>query len=199
MLMDGNRRFVTGTPEHPGQDAARRTELAASQHPFAVVLGCSDSRLAAEILFDRGLGDLFVVRTAGQVLGPEVLGSVEYGVEVLGCPLIVVLGHEGCGAIAAATAALDGGPIPGGYIGDLVERVTASVLAARAAGHVESGDVLSAHVSRTVELLLNRSQVIRRQVDAGRLGVVGLRYRLADGTVAGVRGATALHQAHRRR
>ncbi|MFI1769676.1 carbonic anhydrase, partial [Streptomyces sp. NPDC020800] len=98
LLLAGNQRFVTGTPEHPNQDSTRRAEIAPSQQPFAVLFGCSDSRLAAEIIFDRGLGDLFVVRTAGHVMGPEVLGSIEYGVDVLGCPLVVVLGHDSCGA-----------------------------------------------------------------------------------------------------
>ncbi|MBA3490342.1 MAG: carbonic anhydrase, partial [Longispora sp.] len=101
MLLAGNQRFIEGTRLHPHQDADRRAGIAPAQHPFAVVLGCADSRLAAEIIFDRGLGDLFVVRTAGHVLGPEVLGSIEYGVEILGAPLIAVLGHDSCGAIAA--------------------------------------------------------------------------------------------------
>ncbi|GAA1992911.1 hypothetical protein GCM10009754_85030 [Amycolatopsis minnesotensis] len=85
-LMAGNERFVASTPEHPNQHAARRAETAPGQRPFAVLFGCSDSRLEAEIIFDRGLGDLFVVRTAGHVAGPEVLGSIEYGVSVLDCP-----------------------------------------------------------------------------------------------------------------
>src|SRR5690606_21414122 len=109
LLLAGNQRFVAGVPEHPNQDAARRAEVAPSQRPFAVLFGCSDSRLAAEIIFDRGLGDLFVVRTAGHVMGPEVIGSIEFGVDVLECPLVVVLGHEGCGAVAAACAALENG------------------------------------------------------------------------------------------
>lgn len=183
LLLAGNQRFVAGESEHPNQDAARRAVLAESQRPFAVLLGCSDSRLAAEILFDRGLGDLFVVRTAGQVLGAEVLGSIEYGVDVLGCRLIVVLGHEGCGAVAAATDVLDGGTVPGGYVRDLVEHVAPSVLTARAAGHRAPDEVLAEHVSRTVDLLLERSRSLGRQVDAGTIGVVGLRYQLADGTV----------------
>ncbi|MFE5549268.1 carbonic anhydrase, partial [Streptomyces sp. NPDC056534] len=105
-LLAGNTRFVSGAPQHPNQDAARRTELAPGQDPFAVILGCSDSRLAAEIIFDQGLGDLFVVRTAGHVLGTEVLGSVEYATSVLGARLVVVLGHDSCGAVAAARAAV---------------------------------------------------------------------------------------------
>src|SRR5882757_11398177 len=112
LLLAGNRRFVLGRREHPNQDAARRTETAPGQRPFAVLFGCSDSRLAAEIIFDRGLGDLFVVRTAGHVIGPEVLGSIEYGVTVLGTPLIAVLGHDTCGAVGAAMRAVHDGALP---------------------------------------------------------------------------------------
>ncbi|MEU7481692.1 carbonic anhydrase [Lentzea sp. NPDC042327] len=182
LLLSGNHRFVAGTPEHPNQDATRRTEIAPAQRPFAVLFGCSDSRLAAEIIFDRGLGDLFVVRTAGHVVGAEVIGSVEYGVDVLDCPLVVVLGHDACGAVAAACAALDEGAVPAGYIRDVVERVTPSVLAARAAGRVEADEVLAEHVSRTVDLLLDRSRLLADRVATGKAAVVGLCYRLADGS-----------------
>ncbi|GHG94717.1 carbonic anhydrase [Streptomyces rubradiris] len=182
LLMAGNQRFVAGSPEHPNQDATRRTEIAPSQRPFAVLFGCSDSRLAAEIIFDRGLGDLFVVRTAGHVAGAEVLGSIEYGVSVLDAPLVVVLGHDSCGAIAAARAAADGGEVPGGFVRDVVERVTPSVLAARAAGRDQADEILAGHIENTVDLLLERSRVLAERVAAGRLGVVGLSYRLADGS-----------------
>ncbi|MGY1584603.1 carbonic anhydrase [Streptomyces sp. MN13] len=182
LLLAGNRRFVSGTPEHPNQDATRRTEIAPSQQPFAVLFGCSDSRLAAEIIFDRGLGDLFVVRTAGHVAGAEALGSIEYGVSVLDAPLVVVLGHDSCGAIAAACAAADGGTVPGGFVRDVVERVTPSVLAARAAGRGTAEEILAEHIEHTVDLLLERSRVLAERVAAGRLGVVGLSYRLADGS-----------------
>ncbi|MFB9688679.1 carbonic anhydrase [Amycolatopsis plumensis] len=181
LLLAGNRRFVAGAPEHPNQDAARRAEVTPGQRPFAVLFGCSDSRLAAEIIFDRGLGDLFVVRTAGHVAGSEVLGSIEYGVAVLDCPLVVVLGHDSCGAVGAASAALEDGVTPGGYIRDVVERVTPSVLAARAAGRAEPDEILAEHVRRTVDLLLERSRVLADRVDAGQAAVVGLCYRLADG------------------
>lgn len=181
LLLAGNRRFVAGAPEHPNQDTARRTEIAPGQSPFGVLFGCSDSRLAAEIIFDRGLGDLFVVRTAGHVMGPEVLGSIEYGVQVLDCPLVVVLGHDSCGAVAAACAALEEGMTPTGYVRDVVERVTPSVLAARAAGHVETDEILAEHIRQTVDLLLDRSRVLAERVGAGRAAVVGLCYRLADG------------------
>ncbi|MEV7729079.1 carbonic anhydrase [Streptomyces sp. NPDC087917] len=181
-LLTGNRRFVAGLPLHPNQDAARRAELTPAQQPFAVLLGCSDSRLAAEIIFDQGLGDLFVVRTAGHVLGPEVLGSIEYGTSVLDCRLVVVLGHDSCGAVAAARAAVeDGLPAPG-YVRDVVERVTPSVLAARAAGLTEDSDFIDAHIEHTVNLLLDRSRLLADQVASGHTGIVGLAYRLADGS-----------------
>ncbi|MGW7465456.1 carbonic anhydrase [Streptomyces xantholiticus] len=182
MLLAGNQRFVAGSPEHPNQDAARRSEVAPGQSPFAVLFGCSDSRLAAELIFDRGLGDLFVVRTAGHVMGPEVLGSIEYGVGVLGCPLVVVLGHDSCGAVAATRAAVADGTTADGYVRDVIERVTPSVLASRAAGHTEDADFIAEHVRHTVDLLLDRSRTLAEAVAAGRAAAVGLSYRLVDGT-----------------
>ncbi|MER5402938.1 carbonic anhydrase [Streptomyces sp. NPDC002599] len=182
LLMAGNQRFVSGTPEHPNQDATRRAKIAPSQQPFAVLFGCSDSRLAAEIIFDRGLGDLFVVRTAGHVAGTEVLGSIEFGVSVLNAPLVVVLGHDSCGAVAAACSTLETGQTPGGFVRDVVERVTPSVLAARAAGHDTAEEILAEHIEHTVDLLLERSRVLADAVAASRLAVVGLSYRLSDGS-----------------
>ncbi|QHA10027.1 carbonic anhydrase [Streptomyces broussonetiae] len=135
-----------------------------------------------EIIFDRGLGDLFVVRTAGHVMGPEVLGSIEFGVDVLGCPLVVVLGHDSCGAVGAACAALEDGMTPAGYVRDVVERVAPSVLAARAAGRVEPQEVLAKHIRHTVDLLLDRSRVLAEKVAVDQAAVVGLCYRLADGS-----------------
>jgi carbonic anhydrase len=182
MLLAGNQRFVSGTPEHPNQDAARRSEIAPAQNPFAVLFGCSDSRLAAEIIFDQGLGDLFVVRTAGHVTGPEVLGSIEYGTSVLNCPLVVVLGHDSCGAVAATCAAVEDGVTAPGYVRDVIERVTPSVLAARSAGLTQDRDIIAEHTRHTVDLLLDRSRVLADQVKAGQTAVVGLSYRLADGS-----------------
>lgn len=182
MLLAGNQRFVSGTPEHPNQDAARRSEIAPAQNPFAVLFGCSDSRLAAEIIFDQGLGDLFVVRTAGHITGPEVLGSIEYGASVLNCPLVVVLGHDSCGAVVATRAAVEDGVTAPGYVRDVIERVTPSVLAARAAGLTQDSDIIAEHTRHTVDLLLDRSRVLADQVKAGQTAVVGLSYRLADGS-----------------
>ncbi|MFI6024887.1 carbonic anhydrase [Amycolatopsis magusensis] len=181
MLLDGNRRFVDGTREHPHQDADYRAAIAPAQHPFAVLFGCSDSRLAAEIIFDRGLGDLFVVRTAGHVLGPEVLGSIEYGVEVLGAPLVAVLGHDSCGAIAAAQQAMVSGSRPTGFTRDVVERVMLSVLAARD-GLADGDTAVEEHTRYTVDLLVDRSHAIAKRVADGTCAVAGLTYRLGEGS-----------------
>ena len=108
-LNEGNERFVAGKPEHPSQSIEHRASLADGQKPTAVVFGCADSRVAAEIIFDQGLGDMFVVRTAGHVIDSAVLGSIEYAVTVLNVPLIVVLGHDSCGAVKATLSALDDG------------------------------------------------------------------------------------------
>jgi carbonic anhydrase len=182
VLLEGNRRFIVGDRLHPNQDADRRTALAPGQNPFAVLFGCADSRLAAEIIFDRGLGDLFVVRTAGNVIGPEVLGSIEYGVEVLGAPLIAVLGHDSCGAVAATLAAMVDGVTPTGFMRDVVERVMLSVLAAQN-GLTDSDAAAEEHVRYTVGLLVDRSNAIARRVADGSCAVVGLSYRLAEGSV----------------
>ncbi|OAA19603.1 carbonic anhydrase [Frankia sp. EI5c] len=184
VLKEGNARFVRGERLHPNQDADRRSAVAPRQHPFAVLFGCSDSRLAAEIIFDRGLGDLFVVRTAGHVAGPEVLGSIEYGVSVLGAPLVVVLGHDSCGAVIAASEADRDGTAPAGYIGDVVERVMPSILSARAAGHTDVDEFVRTHIQRTVDGLVGRSALLAAEIAAGRCAVVGLSYRLADGSVS---------------
>ncbi|MEV5515679.1 carbonic anhydrase [Streptomyces flaveolus] len=183
LLLSGNQRFIDGVPEHPNQDAARRTGTVTAQHPYAVLLGCSDSRLAAEIIFDQGLGDLFVVRTAGHAVGAEVLGSVEYGTSVLGCPLVVVLGHDACGAVAATRAAVENGTTAQGYVRDVIERVTPSVLAARAAGVSSDDGFVDTHVRYTVDVIMERSRELADQVDSGRTAVVGLSYRLAEGSV----------------
>lgn len=182
-LLDGNRRFVAGAPEHPNQDAARRSQTIAQQRPFAVCFGCSDSRLAAEIIFDRGLGDLFVVRTAGHVLGPETLGSIEYGVSVLGVPLVVVLGHDQCGAVSAAATALRTGQTPAGHLGAVVDGVAPSLQAAFSAGLTSLDRAGELHVQRTAKLIADRSPLVSQAVAAGRCRVVGLWYRLEAGEV----------------
>lgn len=182
-LEDGNDRFVLGRQARHDSGPARRTELSRGQAPRAVVFGCSDSRIAAEIIFDQGLGDVFVVRTAGHVVDTGVLGSVEYGVAVLGVPLVVVLGHDSCGAVEATLEAVEQGVLPGGYLRDIVERVTPSLLTARRNGAASVEDVEVEHVRHTARLLVDRSAVLADAVAAGTCAVVGAAYRLAAGRV----------------
>lgn len=120
--------------------------------------------------------------TAGHVMGPEVLGSIEYGVDLLDCPLVIVLGHDSCGAVGAAYAVLENGAVPAGYVRDVVERVTPSVPAARAAGRVRPEQIIAEHVRNTTDLLLSRSRVLAEKVAAGQTAVVGPRCHLADGS-----------------
>ncbi|MFF1814141.1 carbonic anhydrase [Streptomyces sp. NPDC058251] len=131
-LLAGNRRYAAGHPRHPHEGRTRRHALAAEQHPFAVVVGCVDSRVPPELVFDQGLGDLLCIRTAGQVLDEAVLGSIQYGVEVLHIPLVLVLGHERCGAVAATLAYLrDGTPVPG-HLRLLVDEIAPAAWRTRA-------------------------------------------------------------------
>ena len=180
-LLDGNARFVAGKVEHPNQDAERREAAANTQRPFAVLFGCSDSRVAAEIIFDRGLGDLFVVRTAGHLVGAEVLASVEYGVAVLGTPLVVVLSHDSCGAVAAALQAHDSGVTPPGHLRRIVERLTPEILLARARGVRDPDEVARLHGRATAQELLEESALVRERVESGLCGIAVLAYRLVDG------------------
>jgi len=184
-LRDGNDRFVRGEMQHPSQSVDRRTEVSEGQDPFAVLFGCSDSRVAAEIIFDRGLGDLFVVRTAGHVLDTTVIGSIEYGVELLGTPLIVVLGHDSCGAVAAATTALHQGDLPPGFVRTVVDRVIPSIVGlvggTENLADLDAADLGREHVRQTVRMLQGYSKSLAQAVEEGRCAIVGLEYALTDG------------------
>lgn len=191
-MLEGNRRFVGGTPEHPHQDVARRNEIAISQTPRAALFGCSDSRLAAEIIFDMGLGDLFVVRNAGQVTGESIMGSLEYAVAVLRVPLIVVLGHDECGAVRAAIDSfdVDRPPLPPliwRQVSPIVPAVRAEVHESAYLGvtyqNVNAELVGRRHLRQTVTSILHSSELISDAVASGRLGVVGANYRLSEGSV----------------
>ncbi|KUH74228.1 carbonic anhydrase [Mycolicibacterium novocastrense] len=183
-LKEGNERFVAGKPLHPSQGIEHRASLATSQTPTAVVFGCGDSRVAAELIFDQGLGDMFVVRTAGHVIDSAVLGSIEYAVAVLDVPLVVVLGHDSCGAVKATLGALDEGVVPGGYVRDIVERVMPSILLGRRDGLTRVDEFEARHVSETGAQLLARSTTVSERVASGDLAIVGVTYHLADGRVA---------------
>ncbi len=188
MLRAGNRRFVTSSSSHPNQDAFHRSKLATAQYPYAVIFGCSDSRLAAEIIFDVGLGDIFVVRTAGQVIDDAVLGSLEYSVGVLKTPLIVVLGHDSCGAVTAAVEAFHSGQMPRGFVRDLVERITPSVISARRQGIKDVNGAVREHVIQTAERLADSSKVISDALENGSLAIAGVTYSLAEGEASLVSG-----------
>jgi carbonic anhydrase len=177
----GNERFVDGEPRHPRQDVDRRAELASGQAPHAALFGCSDSRLAAEIIFDKGLGDLFVVRNAGQVISDSVVGSLEYAVAVLGVPLILVLGHDACGAVQAAIdqAGPDAPALPA-HIRNLIAPIAPAV--DRVPSH-DPSEVGREHLRDTVAELLKESELISDAVAAGTLAVVGANYRLSEGRV----------------
>ncbi|WP_102141678.1 carbonic anhydrase [Mycobacterium hubeiense] len=182
-LKEGNDRFVAGEPQHPSQGIADRARLASGQKPTAVLFGCADSRVAAEIIFDQGLGDMFVVRTAGHVIDSAVLGSIEYAITVLDVPLIVVLGHDSCGAVKATIDALDDNVVPSGYVRDIVERVTPSILLGRNSGLTRVDEFEARHVNETVAQLRTRSVPVAQGIASGTLAVVGATYHLADGRV----------------
>lgn len=185
-LREGNARFVTGRREHPNQDVDRRAQLTAGQDPFAIVFGCSDSRVAAEIIFDRGLGDLFVVRTAGHVVDAGVLGSIEFGVTILGVPLIVVLGHDHCGAVLATLQAHATGIMPQGFVRDIVERVSPSLITAGPAGAALSDEkaldrLIDEHIRHTCTFIDERSRAVAERVAAKKCAIVGVSYHLDEG------------------
>ena len=183
-MLDGNHRFVSGELAHPRQDIDRREALAQKQTPFAALFGCADSRLSAEIIFDVGLGDFFVVRNAGQVIGETILGSLEYAVEVLGVPIILVLGHDECGAIRATIDDVEGKMNANGtFIHKLVDQIRPTVLAANAQGKHEIDDVTELHVQDTINEMLTSSSLIAEAVKSGKLAVVGANYKLTLGEI----------------
>lgn len=185
-LYAGNRRFVTGTRTHPNQDAEHRAALAGAQTPFAVVFGCSDSRLAAEIIFDRGLGDLFVVRTAGHTVGSEVVGSIEYAVTILRTPLVVVLGHSSCGAVTAARDAYAAGATPVGQLRAIVDAIVPSVRLAAARRVDDVDTIVDLHIRHTVDRLRGECAPLAAAEATGRCALVGMSYQLTAGAVRAV-------------
>ncbi|WP_328829695.1 carbonic anhydrase [Streptomyces sp. NBC_00252] len=146
-LLDGNRRYATDHSRHPDESRRLRRRLAAAQHPFAVIVGCIDSRVPPELVFDQGLGDLLCIRTAGEVLDEAVLASIQYGVEELRIPLVMVLGHERCGAVAATLAHLEtGAPVPG-HLALLVDEITPAARRTRALPGDWAEHTMTAHTA----------------------------------------------------
>ena len=179
-LVEGNARFVSGQTQHPRQNAERRTELAASQHPFAIILGCADSRTGPEILFDQGLGDLFVAREAGNVVDDHTIGSIEYAVEHLHVPLIVVMGHKRCGAVAAARDIVTAKGHAEGHIESVVAAIRPAV-EATAGQDVEA--TCKANVRNVVLALRTSEPLLRHMIDGDQVRAVGAYYDLDTGAV----------------
>jgi carbonic anhydrase len=188
VMLAGNARFRAGEPLHPHGSPGRRRELVAGQHPVAAFFGCIDSRVPGEVVLDQGLGDVLTVRTAAHVLDSAALGSLEYGVHELGVPLIMVVGHERCGAVMAAIEVLEGGLQVPDAIRSLVEALRPAVEATRPIDDeaARTDAAVRWHTRRTVTELLDRSPVVSRAVALGGLGVVGARYDLESGEITPV-------------
>lgn len=182
-LLAGNARFAKGGVSHPNQGSARRAEVAKGQKPFAIVVGCSDSRTSPEIVFDQGLGDVFVTRLAGSIVDDAALGSIEYGVDHLGSSVIVVLGHERCGAVDAA---MKGGKAPG-KIGSVVKPILPAVNAVKKSATPTLDAAIDENARRTAASLTARSRILSDRVNAGTLKIVAARYDLDSGRVTLVR------------
>lgn len=178
-LLAGNQRFIQHQSQYPHQSAVRLQEVAQAQHPFATILSCADSRVPAEIIFDQGIGDLFDVRIAGNIATPEAVGSIEYAVALLGTPLLMVLGHERCGAVTAAVqkAALLG------EIGSFVKAIKPAVEKVKSLPGDAVENAVVANVQYQIECL-QRSQLLTEQLKLGKLKIVGGRYDLDTGKVS---------------
>ncbi|MFA6009789.1 MAG: carbonic anhydrase [Desulfobacteraceae bacterium] len=179
MMIEGNKRYVADKATHKHQDSTRRMDVTGGQHPFAVVISCSDSRVPPEIIFDQGIGDLFVIRLAGNIVDDAALGSIEYAIEHLGTKYIMVLGHESCGAVKAT---VDGGEAPG-HIGCIVKAIKPAIdsVRGRTADLPEVG--MRANVAMTVQMLKTADPFLKPLFEKGELMIVGARYDLDDGRV----------------
>ncbi|GAA1894500.1 carbonic anhydrase [Asanoa iriomotensis] len=182
-VLAGNARFRSGHPRHPHQTIADVHRLAAGQDPFVIVLGCADSRVSPEVLFDQGLGDIFDNRVAGNIVDEVVTGSIEYAVAEFAPPLLVVLGHERCGAVAATVESIESGTTPPGSIAAVVDALRPAVEPVLHAPGDTVENAVRANVRYQVAQLLGRSAIIRDAVAARALRVVGARYDLDTAAV----------------
>lgn len=183
-LLAGNKRFVHELSERPNTDSKRRYGLRSGQDPRVVVLSCSDSRAPVELVFDIGLGDAFVIRTAGHIVDTSVLASLEYAIENLGVNLVVVMGHQSCGAIGATAGVIDdGATIPVGFQRAIVEKISLAAQAVHVQGSTSTAEYEREHTRQTVDRLLANVHALQHKVDEGSIGVVGARYLLDDGRI----------------
>ncbi|MEB3277617.1 MAG: carbonic anhydrase [Lyngbya sp.] len=172
-LMEGNQRFVTNKRQNPNQSTVRLTEVAQGQNPFAAVLSCADSRVPVEIIFDQGFGDIFVVRDAGNIATPEEIGSLEFGTLVLGAKVLMVIGHQNCGAVKAT---IDGNAVPG-KIGSIIDAIKPAI---------QANQTLETAVKANVKLQIEKlktSPVLTKLVQEGNLKIVGGYYNLETGQI----------------
>lgn len=184
LLKKGNADFLAGRPVPVDTNGKRRLEIAKGQQPFAVLVSCSDSRVPPEVLFGRGLGELFIVRNAGNTVDTAAMGSIEYAVAELKVPLVVVMGHERCGAVAAALSVVEKNTQFPGSIGRMVEPIVPAVLTARGAGGDWLDNSVRANVLRTVTRLRTASEpLLLNPIEAGTVKIVGAYYDLDDGRV----------------
>ncbi|MBD2725835.1 carbonic anhydrase [Nostoc sp. FACHB-892] len=177
-LIEGNQRFVQHQPQYPDQSALRLKEVAQAQHPFATILSCADSRVPAEIVFDQGIGDIFDVRIAGNIATHEAIGSIEYAVVLLGSPLLMVMGHERCGAV---TAAVQNESLLGD-ISTFVKAIKPAVEKVKSQPGDAVENAVVANVQYQIEQL-KHSKLLTEQVQSGKLKIVGGRYDLDTGRV----------------
>ena len=179
LLVEGNKRYINGNLKHPHTDASWRESLQEGQHPFAVILSCADSRVVPELLFDQGLGDLFVIRVAGNVAKDKVIGSIEYAVKFLGSKLIVVLGHESCGAVGASLGDAD----PGGHIGSIIEKIKPAVYMARRMEGDTLTNAVKVNAQLVAEELKESKPILIDSVKTAGVQVVSAYYKLSTGEV----------------
>jgi carbonic anhydrase len=178
-LMEGNKRYVDFKRAYPDQDQVRLKVVAQAQHPFAVVLGCADSRVPPELLFDQGLGDLFVIRVAGNILDDGTLASIEFATAELGVPLVMVLGHQRCGAVKAT---LEGGKVPG-HISRLVEAIKPALEIAKDQPGDKLDNAVRANIRMVVGQIKSSTPILADLAKKGKVNVVGARYDLDTGAV----------------
>ncbi len=178
-LKEGNDRYILDHVEHPHEGAQRRVDISAAQHPFAIVLGCADSRVVPELIFDQGVGDLFVLRVAGNIADDAVIASIEFAVEHLGTRLVIVLGHENCGAVIAAI----NHAFSEGKLNSLISYIDPAVQASQGLKGNNISNTIKAHANLMVEAIASTAPILSHEVKAGTLKIIPAYYRLATGKV----------------
>jgi carbonic anhydrase len=183
ILIEGNGRFIAQAKENPNQSMGRVREVSSGQHPFAIIVTCSDSRVPPEVIFDCGIGDIFVVRTAGHVVDDAALASIEFAVSRFGCNLVAVMGHSSCGAVKAAIEAAKTGNILPGSLRILISAINPSLVKADDGFHLEAS--IESHVRSTMERI-GKSPVLEKLITSGKIWLIGLNYKLENGTVGSI-------------